>query len=115
MPSTFADRGANVSGVIPSSATNPVDSVLALNFNTNMRYLHLSDSASPPSTGASPMHCLPVPGARNGTPGVSCFDAAFFTAAPYVFMSGISWGFSTDSATYQAATAVDGRVEIVWG
>lgn len=115
MPLTFADRGANASGLIPSSATNPVDSVLANNFNTAPRYLQLFDLAAPPTTGTAPMHSFMVPGLRNSTPGETCVDAAFFTATPYVFMNGISWGFSTDSATFQAATAADGRVEIEWG
>lgn len=115
MPSTFADHGSNVSGLVPSSATNPVDAVLVLNLNTATRYFLLFDLGAPPTTGATPLHSFMIPGMRDSTPSQVCMDTAYFTAAPYVFVNGISWGFSTDSATFQAATAADGRVEIMWG
>lgn len=115
MAFTFSDRGANVSGVIPTSATNPVDSVLVNNLNPAARWFQLFDLAAPPTTGAAPMHSFMIPGFRDSTPGEACYDAGFLTATPYVFVNGISWGFSTDSATFQAATAADGRVEIMWG
>lgn len=116
MPSTFADHGSNVSGLVPSSATNPVDSVLVLNLNTAARYFQLFDLGAPPTTGTAPLHSFMIPGMRDSTPSQVCMDAAYFTATPYVFMNGIAWGFSTSGATFQPASlASDGSVEMEWG
>lgn len=115
MPTTFSNRGVNASGLISGGATNPVNSVLALNFNPSMRYLQLFDQANAPSAGDVPRHSFPVPGARQSTPGVGCFDAAYFTSTPQTFANGIAWGFSTTYANFQTGVAADGSIEMVWG
>lgn len=100
--------GANLYSVFASASGDDtgalqVQSLVMVNRNASLRYLQVSDSASPPTNGAVPAFQIPV-----GAQQAFVIGSDFFGPPPGMrFVNGLSWGYSTTSGTFTAATAAD--------
>jgi hypothetical protein len=92
---------ATVSGNIKASS-GALRSFKAINRNAAARYLQLFDSTSAPDSTNVPIDEFLIPAASQIVIGTD-----FFTLQGAVFAVGVSFGFSTGSGTYTAATAGD--------
>lgn len=105
-PLLFTNFGANATLNVKASAGN-VFSVSAYNTNAAARFIQLHNTATVPAGAAVPLvsHLVPA-----GTEVILGED--FFSAAGLNFTTGIAFAMSTTLATYTAATAGEGFVEL---
>lgn len=104
---------ATVSGTAKASS-GQLFGFVAVNRNAAVRYLQFFDSPSAPNTNAVPVFQFPVP-AITGTTDVGklALGTEFFNPG-WSFSNGTTWGFSTTSGSYVAATAADHDFLIIY-
>lgn len=104
----FHSIGA-VSGLIKATGGS-LKSFKASNRNAAVRFLQLFDQSTAPDNGATPVDQFVVP----ATTGMIVIGQELFTTLGISFVQGISWGFSTTSATFTAGTAADHDFAAYW-
>jgi len=105
-PLLFTNFGANATLNVKASAGN-VFAVSAYNTNAAARFIQIHNTATVPAGAAVPLisHLVPA-----GTEVILGED--FFSQAGLNFTTGIAFAMSTTLATYTAATAAEGFVEV---
>ncbi|HYM97648.1 MAG TPA: hypothetical protein VET26_10115 [Candidatus Sulfotelmatobacter sp.] len=97
---------AAVSGTA-KAASGQLFGLFATNRNAAVRYLMVFDQPGAPNTGSAPVFEFPVSAITSTTAvGTLALGSNFF-APGWTFSNGITWGFSSTSGTYTAATAAD--------
>jgi hypothetical protein len=105
-----ADYGTNVALAVSTVACSYVRGLVLENRNASKRYFQLHNLATAPTAGLVPQLSIPVTGIS-----AAIFDEAFFGPIGMKFSVGCSYGWSTTSGTYTAATAADHDTQVISG
>jgi hypothetical protein len=104
----FQNLGANATLNVKASAAQ-LFSAYMHNVSSGARYLQFFNTATVPSSGATPVFTFLVPAG-----GVLIMDGAFFGPNGVNFTTGLAFACSTTEKTYTAATASDHVTQIMY-
>ena len=74
-------------------------------------FMQFFDSATAPSTGATPVLCFEIPASNGTSSGQIILDELFFYGG-FDFTNGLAWGISSTKATFTAVTTPSDHIVI---